>query len=306
MLSYFVPEVLPIQSNGLWGQVEQSKRNKHFYYLHLKIFFYMENIVAGSFQHIVVERRGNVGNVGLVMLNRPKALNALCDALMREVSVAFDDLEADSKIGAIVITGNEKAFAAGADIKEMQNNTFSQTFGGNFLSHWDRVARSKKPVLAAVNGFALGGGCELAMMCDIIYAGDRAKFGQPEIKLGTIPGAGGTQRMPRFIGKSKAMEILLVGDPINAQEAERCGLVAKIFPADKLVDETVKIAEKICAHSKFIVSMCKEAVNTAYETSLTEGLHFEKRMFHTTFATEDRKEGMNAFVEKRPAKFQDK
>uniref|UniRef100_T1IKY6 enoyl-CoA hydratase n=1 Tax=Strigamia maritima TaxID=126957 RepID=T1IKY6_STRMM len=212
-----------------------------------------------------------------------------------------------SKIGAIVITGNEKAFAAGADIKEMQNYTFSQMFGGNFLSHWYRVARSKKPVLAAVNGFALGGGCELAMMCDIIYAGDRAKFGLPEIKFGTIPGAGGTQRMPRFIiSKSKALEILLVGDPINAQEAERCGLVAKIFPADKLVDETVKLSEKICAHSKFIVSMCKEAVNTEYETSLTEGLDFEKRMFHTTFATEDRKGGMNAFVEKRPAKFQDK
>jgi len=266
----------------------------------------MRLMSSGSYRHILVERRGNEGNVGLVILNRPKALNALCDQLMKEINIALDDLEADTKVGAIVITGSEKAFAAGADIKEMQSKTFSETYGGNFLSHWDRVARARKPVLAAVNGYALGGGCELAMMCDIIYAGERAKFGQPEIKLGTTPGAGGTQRLPRFIGKSKAMEMVLTGEPIDAKAAERCGLAARVFPVEKLLEETIKVAEKIASHSKIVTAMCKEEVNTAYETTLTEGLHFEKRVFHSTFATEDRLEGMSAFTEKRAAKFQDK
>lgn len=252
-----------------------------------------------------MEKKGEKGGVGVIQLNRPKALNALCDVLMKEVSNALDDFEKDSTVGAIVITGNNKAFAAGADIKEMQDKTFQDCFAGNFLNHWTKVTETKKPVIAAVNGYALGGGCELAMMCDIIYAGEKAKFGQPEILLGTIPGAGGTQRLIRSIGKSKAMEMVLTGDPINAQEAEKAGLASKVFPPDQLVDQAVKLGDKLSKLSKLAIAIAKEAVNTANEVSLQEGLHFEKRLFHSTFATDDRREGMNAFVEKREAKFTD-
>lgn len=267
-------------------------------------FKYVNTSTAGSsYEFIIAETKGEKKNVGVITLNRPKVLNALCDGLIREVSDAVEKFENDDNVGALVITGSEKAFAAGADIKEMQHNTYAKNIRGNFLSHWNRVASCRKPVIAAVNGYALGGGCELAMMCDIIYAGDKAKFGQPEIALGTIPGAGGTQRLPRYIGKSKAMEITLTGVPITAQEAEKAGLVSKVFPPDQLVTEAVKLGEKISSHSQLIVALCKESVNTAYETSLQEGLHFEKRTFHATFATDDRKEGMTAFVEKRAPNF---
>jgi len=261
---------------------------------------------GSPYEYILVEKRGEKQNVGFIQLNRPKALNALCDGLMLEVGRALDAFEADGDIGAIVLTGSERAFAAGADIKEMQNRTFTECYGTNFLAHWNRVSVSKKPVIAAVNGFALGGGCELAMMCDIIYAGEKAMFGQPEILLGTIPGAGGTQRLTRAVGKSLAMEMVLTGDKINAQEAKQSGLVSKVVPVDQLVSEAIKCGEKIAANSKLVSAMAKEAVNAAYELTLAEGNRFEKRMFHATFATEDRKEGMTAFVEKRKAVFQDK
>lgn len=221
----------------------------------------------------------------MITLNRPKALNALCNGLMKELSEALDGYEKDPNIAAIVLTGSERAFAAGADIKEMQHNTYPKCIQGNFLNDWTRVARCQKPVIAAVNGFALGGGNELAMMCDIIYAGEKAKFGQPEIALGTIPGAGGTQRLTRVAGKSKAMEICLTGNMIDAQEAEKIGLVSKIFPADQLVPAAVKLGEKIGTHSPLIVQLCKESVNTAYESTLQEGLKFERRTFHATFST---------------------
>lgn len=256
-----------------------------------------------NYEFIKVETTGQGKNVALITLNRPKALNALCDKLMTELNDAVSKLDQNDSIGAIVVTGSEKAFAAGADIKEMQNSTYSQTIRGNFLTSWDGITRVSKPVIAAVNGYALGGGCELAMMCDIIYAGEKAKFAQPEIAIGTIPGAGGTQRLTRVIGKSKAMEMVLTGNQITAEEAEKSGLVSKVFPADKLVAEAVKLGEKIASHSQLIVAMAKESVNTAYETTLKEGLHFEKRTFHGTFATADRKEGMTAFVEKRPPNF---
>ncbi|XP_060559395.1 enoyl-CoA hydratase, mitochondrial-like [Ruditapes philippinarum] len=256
-------------------------------------------------EFIITEKKGAKQNVGFIQLNRRKALNALCDGLMREVEDAIDKFEADDSIGCIVLTGGEKAFAAGADIKEMKDREFSQVFKGNFLSYWNRLAACNKPVIAAVNGFALGGGCEIAMMCDIIYAGENAQFGQPEITIGTIPGAGGTQRLCKAIGKSKAMEMVLTGNRINAQEAEKAGLVSKVFPVDQVVDEAIKTAEQIAGFSKVTTAMCKEAVNSAYEMSLSEGLHFEKRLFHATFATKDRKEGMTAFLEKRKPDFTD-
>ncbi|MEQ2227835.1 putative enoyl-CoA hydratase, mitochondrial [Ilyodon furcidens] len=259
----------------------------------------------GQYEYILVEKRGEKNNVGFIQLNRPKALNALCDGLMKEVGHALDAFEGDTDVGAVVITGSERAFAAGADIKEMQNRTFQECYGGNFLAHWNRVSMVRKPVIAAVNGFALGGGCELAMMCDIIYAGEKAQFGQPEILLGTIPGSGGTQRLTRAVGKSLAMEMVLTGDRINAQEAKQSGLVSKVYPVDQLVSEAVKCGEKIAANSKLVSAMAKEAVNAAFELSLAEGNRLEKRLFHATFATDDRKEGMTAFVEKRKANFQD-
>ncbi|KAF1761251.1 hypothetical protein GCK72_009505 [Caenorhabditis remanei] len=238
---------------------------------------------------IKVEKVGEKQNVALIKLNRPKALNALCAQLMTELANALHTLDTDKSVGAIVITGSERAFAAGADIKEMTNNEFASTFSGSFLSNWTAVSDVKKPVIAAVNGFALGGGNELAMMCDIIYAGEKARFGQPEINIGTIPGAGGTQRWARAAGKSFAMEVCLTGNHVSAQEAKEHGIVSKIYPADQVVGEAVKLGEKIAEQSPLIVQMAKEAVNKAYELTLQEGLHFERRLFHTTFATKDRK-----------------
>ncbi|CAH2235171.1 probable enoyl-CoA hydratase, mitochondrial [Pararge aegeria] len=258
---------------------------------------------APQYENIKTDVVGSKKNVGIIQLNRPKALNALCDALFKELGKAVEDFDADEKIGAIIITGNEKAFAAGADIKEMQDNTFSSNTRQGFLKDWESVSNCGKPIIAAVNGFALGGGCELAMLCDIIYAGEKAKFGQPEINIGTIPGAGGTQRLPRYVGKSKAMEIVLTGNFIDANEAERMGLVSRVFPVEKLLEETIKLAERIGTHSPLVVKMAKQAVNQAYETTLKSGLQYEKSMFYGTFATEDRKEGMTAFVEKRAPNF---
>merc|ERR1719481_1090929 len=228
-----------------------------------------------------------------------------CVLLMSELIEELDKLDKDPNIGAIVLTGSQKAFAAGADIKEMQNRDFQSNYKENFLEWWSNITLVRKPIIAAVNGYALGGGCEVAMMCDIIYAGDKARFGQPEITIGTIPGGGGTQRLTRAIGKSRAMEMNLTGIPINAQEAASYGLVSKVFPAAELVGEAVKTADKIASHSKIIVQMCKDATNAAYESTLTEGLKTEKRLFYTSFATHDRKEGMTAFVEKRKPAWKD-
>ena len=257
-----------------------------------------------SYDNIIVETRGAVG---LVTLNRPKALNALCDALVRELGRALDGFEADAAIAAVVITGSEKAFAAGADIKEMQSLSFVDVFLSNFVTDgWERVTTCRKPTIAAVSGYALGGGCELAMMCDFIIAAENAKFGQPEITIGTIPGMGGTQRLPRAVGKSKAMDWCLTGRMIDAAEAERSGLVARVVPADKLFDEALAMATKIASHSLPVILKVKEAVNRAYESSLAEGLLFERREFHSTFALDDQKEGMRAFVEKRKPDFKHK
>ncbi|MBI3514187.1 MAG: enoyl-CoA hydratase [Proteobacteria bacterium] len=254
-----------------------------------------------AYETILTETRGPVA---LITLNRPKALNALSAQLVREMSAALDGYEDDDAIGAIVLTGNERAFAAGADIKEMQNKRFTEAYLQDFITKdWERVTRCRKPVIAAVAGFALGGGCELAMMCDFILAADTAKFGQPEITIGTMPGAGGTQRLSRFIGKAKTMEMCLTGRMMDAAEAERVGLVSRIVPAAELIDEAVKVAEKIAGMSRPIALMVKESVNRAFETTLAEGVRFERRLFHSTFATEDQKEGMAAFVEKRPPKF---
>jgi enoyl-CoA hydratase len=254
-----------------------------------------------TYENILVETRGAVG---LITLNRPKALNALCDALVREMGAALDGFEADDAIGAVVITGSEKAFAAGADIKEMQTRSFVDVFVADFVTKgWERVTTCRKPIIAAVAGFALGGGCELAMMCDTIIAAESARFGQPEINLGIIPGAGGTQRLTRFVGKAKAMDMVLTGRMMDAAEAERSGLVSRIVPNDKLIDEALKIATQIAALSRPSVFAAKEAVNRAYETTLAEGVRFERRLFHAMFATADQKEGMAAFVEKRKPAF---
>ena len=254
-----------------------------------------------AYENIIVETHGRVG---LIRLNRPQALNALCKALMDELTQAIDAFEADKDIGCLVITGSERAFAAGADIKEMQPKTYMGVFMEDFItSNWERAARARKPVIAAVAGFALGGGCELAMMCDFILAADTAKFGQPEINLGVMPGAGGTQRLTRFVGKSKAMEMCLTGRMMDAAEAERAGLVSRIVPAADLVAEALKVAAVIAEKSLPIAMMTKESVNRAYEVSLSEGVRFERRLFHSQFATRDQSEGMAAFVEKRPAKF---
>jgi enoyl-CoA hydratase len=246
------------------------------------------------------------GRVGLIRLHRPQALNALNAELAGELNTAINAFEADDGIGCIVITGSDKAFAAGADIKEMAGKSYMDAFMGNFAAGWDAAARARKPVIAAVAGFALGGGCELAMQCDMIIAADNAKFGQPEIKLGVIPGIGGTQRLTRAIGKAKAMEMTLTGRMMDAAEAERSGLVARVVPAASLMDETMKIATTIASMSLPAAMMAKEAVNRSFETTLAEGILFERRVFHSLFATADQKEGMAAFVEKRPAKFEHK
>jgi enoyl-CoA hydratase len=249
------------------------------------------------FEHIVVESKGAVG---VIRLNRPKLLNALSFGVFREIAAAVDDLEADDKIGCILLTGSEKAFAAGADIKEMQPKGFIEMFSSDFIAiRGDRVATCRKPTIAAVSGYALGGGCELAMMCDIIIASDTAKFGQPEITLGTIPGIGGTQRLTRAIGKSKAMDLCLTGRMMDATEAERSGLVSRIVPSDKLMIEVMAIAEKIAEMSQPAAEMAKRAINRAFETPLSEGLQVERDLFRSTFALEDRSEGMAAFIEKR-------
>jgi len=254
-----------------------------------------------SYQNILTETRGAVG---LVTLNRPKALNALNSALMAELREALDGFEADNAIGAIVVTGSEKAFAAGADIKEMKDRGFVDVYLSDFITRdWERLAQCRKPTIAAVAGYALGGGCEVAMMCDIIIAADNARFGQPEIALGTLPGAGGTQRLTRAIGKAKAMEMVLTGRMMDAAEAERSGLVARVVPAAELIGEAMKLAEKIAGLSRPAVVLAKEAVNRAFETGLTEGLRVERRLFHASFATADQKEGMAAFAEKRPPVF---
>jgi enoyl-CoA hydratase len=242
--------------------------------------------------------------VGLIRLNRPHALNALNSALISELSTALDGFERQASIGCIVITGSAKAFAAGADIKEMQATDFVQAYLDDFLASWDRVARIRKPVIAAVAGFALGGGCELAMMCDFIIAADTAKFGQPEIKLGVMPGAGGTQRLTHAIGKAKAMDLCLTGRLMDAAEAERAGLVARIVPADQLLEEALIAAKAIAGLSMPSVMMAKESVNRAFETTLSEGVRFERRVFHSLFATTDQKEGMQAFIDKRTPKFE--
>jgi enoyl-CoA hydratase len=253
-----------------------------------------------SYQTIAVETRGRVG---IVRLDRPQVLNALNAALIAELDRAIDAFEADAGIGCILLTGSDKAFAAGADIKEMADKSSTEMSMSNGASSWDRLARARKPVLAAVAGYALGGGCELAMQCDLIIAADTARFGQPEIKLGVIPGIGGTQRLTRAVGKAKAMDLILTGRMMDAAEAERAGLVARVVPAASLMEEALKLAETIAAMSLPSLMAAKEAVNRAFETSLAEGVLFERRVFHALFATQDQKEGMAAFLAKRPAKF---
>ncbi|MGA7066533.1 MAG: enoyl-CoA hydratase [Pseudolabrys sp.] len=256
-----------------------------------------------TYQNIVVEAKGRVG---IIRLNRPQALNALNKALIDELTKVVDAFDADDKIGCMLITGNEKAFAAGADIKEMADKPFIEAYLGDFVSNWNAVAKARKPVVAAVAGFALGGGCELAMQSDVVIAADTAKFGQPEIKLGVIPGIGGTQRLAHAVGKAKAMDLILTGRMMDATEAERSGLVARVVPAASLMDEAMKVAETIANMSLPSVLAGKEAINRAFESGLSEGMAFERRIFHSLFATEDQKEGMKAFVEKRAPKWKNK
>ena len=251
--------------------------------------------------NLIIEQ---IGKVQLITLNRPEAMNALSPELMTELSEALNQSEDNPEVAVVVITGSEKAFAAGADIKAMKDMTYMQMYQGDFITkNWERITTFRKPTIAAVAGFALGGGCELAMMCDFILAADNAKFGQPEINLGILPGAGGTQRLTRFIGKSKAMEMVLTGRMMDAQEAERSGLVSRVVPLAELREEALKVAEKISQMSMPIVMMAKESVNRSYESTLAEGIRFERRLFHSAFASEDQKEGMAAFVEKRKANF---
>ena len=253
-----------------------------------------------AYQNILVETRGKVG---LVTLHRPQALNALNEALIAELNDALGGFESNPEIGCTVITGSEKAFAAGADVKEMAEKTYVESYLGKFLDGWTRISETRKPVIAAVSGFCLGGGLELAMMCDLIIASETARFALPEITLGIMPGAGGTQRLPRFIGKAKAMDLILTGRMMDATEAERCGLVARVVAPEKLLDEALAAAAKIASYSLPIVMMAKETVNRAQETSLSEGARFERRVFLSMFATEDQKEGMKAFIEKRKPDF---
>lgn len=254
-----------------------------------------------DYETILLERRGRVGTI---TLNRPKALNALNSQLMREVVSVVEELDADSEIGAILITGSERAFAAGADIKEMQPKSYMDVYLDDFFAAWDRLAAARTPLIAAVSGYALGGGCELAMLCDVLIASDTAVFGQPEIKLGVIPGIGGSQRLTRAVGKAKAMEMCLTGRNMKVEEAERAGLVSRIVPVADLLDDAVATATTIAEMSLPVAMMAKEAVNRSFESSLREGVLFERRVFHSTFATEDQKEGMSAFIEKRTPNFQ--
>jgi len=256
-----------------------------------------------AYETILVETRGKVG---LITLNRPKALNALNSQVLAELLAACQAFDANPRIGAIVLTGSEKAFAAGADIKEMQSKSYVDMYLEDFFSGWEAFTRTRKPMIAAVAGYALGGGCELAMMCDFIIAADTAKFGQPEITLGVMPGMGGSQRLTRFVGKSKAMDMCLTGRMMDAAEAERSGLVSRVVPAGELVEEALKAAAKIADFSLPAVMMVKEAVNRSYETTLAEGLRFERRVFHSMFALDDQKEGMAAFAEKRTANFRNR
>lgn len=257
-----------------------------------------------DYENIIVETRGRVG---VVTLNRPNALNALSDALVDELVHALQQFDHDENIQCMVLTGNEKAFAAGADIAKMENFSYMDVYKGNFLTrNWDKLRDIRKPIIAAVGGYALGGGCEIAMTCDIVIAADNAKFGQPEIKLGIIPGAGGTQRLPRAVSKSKAMDLCLTARMMDAQEAERAGLVSRVVPAGQLHEEAMATAQKIAEYSQPIIMMIKESINAAYETTLTEGIRFERRLFHATFATNDQKEGMRAFLEKRAPSFVDR
>jgi enoyl-CoA hydratase len=256
-----------------------------------------------TYQNIVVETRGKIG---IIRLNRPQALNALNAALIGELAEAVQAFEADAGVACMIVTGSEKAFAAGADIKEMADKSYMNAFMSDFGANWDALARARKPTVAAVAGFALGGGCELAMMCDVVIAADTAKFGQPEIKLGVIPGIGGTQRLTRAVGKAKAMDLCLTGRMMDAAEAERSGLVARVVPAANLMDEALKVAATIASMSLPALMIAKESVNRAFETTLTEGIRFERRVFHSLFATADQKEGMAAFVAKRPAKFENR
>jgi enoyl-CoA hydratase len=257
-----------------------------------------------AYETILLDRDDNVG---IVTLNRPEALNALSKQLMDDMTHAMKTLDADDEIGCIVMTGSEKAFAAGADIKEMADQTFAQALLNDFItSNWEEPTRVRKPIIAAVNGYALGGGCEVAMMCDMIFAGENAKFGQPEIKLGVIPGAGGSQRLTRAVGKSKAMDMILTGRNMDAVEAERSGLVSRIYPTEDLLEETVKVAKSIANLSRLSVLLAKEAVDRSQEVSLKEGILFERRVFHSLFGTEDQREGMAAFIEKRHAEFKDR
>jgi enoyl-CoA hydratase len=256
-----------------------------------------------AYETILVETRGRVA---LVTLNRPQALNALNSTVFRELNQAFDGFDADPQVGCIVITGSEKAFAAGADIREMQAKTYPDTYVEDMFAAWDRVADRRKPMVAAVAGFALGGGCELAMMCDIILAAENARFGQPEIKLGVMPGAGGSQRLTKAVGKAKAMEMCLTGRMMDAAEAERSGLVSRILPAADLLPDAMKVAETIASMSLPIAMMTKESVNRAFETTLTEGVRFERRLMLAMFATADQKEGMTAFLEKRAPNFENR
>jgi len=257
-----------------------------------------------AYENILVETRGRVG---LITLNRPKALNALNDALMDELGDALGKFDADENIGCMVITGSDKAFAAGADIGAMKDWSYMDVYKSEYITrNWERIRSVRKPVIAAVAGYALGGGCELSMMCDFIIAAETAKFGQPEIKLGIIPGAGGTQRLPRAVSKAKAMDMVLTARMMDAAEAERAGLVSRVVPADKLLDEALAAANQICEYSLPVVMAAKESVNRAYESTLNEGILFERRAFHSLFATEDQKEGMAAFVEKRKPKFKHK
>lgn len=253
-----------------------------------------------DYETILLERRGRVG---IITLNRPKALNALNSQLMHEVVSVVEDLDGDHGIGAILITGSEKAFAAGADIKEMQPKSYMDVYAEDLFSAWDRLSAARTPIVAAVSGYALGGGCELAMLCDVLIASDTAVFGQPEIKLGVIPGIGGSQRLTRAVGKAKAMEMVLTGRNMKVEEAERAGLVSRIVPAADLLEDAIATATTIAEMSLPIAMMAKDAVNRSFESSLTEGVRFERRLFHSTFATEDQKEGMSAFIDKRKATF---